>query len=172
MKKSFFASLLCCENSENNEGNRLRNKFLQSLHTLMEHMGVADNYEAWKETVKQGKYAFFASWMEQRGEVYLSKICHVDLDDTISDELLDSLDDAIFSLEMASEIDDPEVLCADIADALHDLAKAIERYAVNCDVDAFSTEIDEPLYVVDPVEYICQDESSPNSEDFLFSMAA
>ena len=59
------------------------------------------------------------------------KICSVNLDNTISDRLLDQFDEAIFKLQMTSAVDDTEVLAADVADVLVDLADAIERYSKN-----------------------------------------
>lgn len=59
------------------------------------------------------------------------KICSANLDNTISDRLLDQFDEAIFKLQMTSAVDDTEVLAADVADVLVDLADAIERYGKN-----------------------------------------
>ena len=59
------------------------------------------------------------------------KICSANLDNTISDRLLDQFDEAIFKLQMTSAVDDTEVLAADVADVLVDLADAIERYSKN-----------------------------------------
>lgn len=86
------------------------------------------NYVQWKSAAKKGRYSFFVPWLEQEGEQYLLKICSANLDNTISDQLLDQFDEAIFKLQMTSAVDDVEVLAADVADVLVDLADAIERY--------------------------------------------
>ena len=59
------------------------------------------------------------------------KICSANLDNTISDRLLDQFDEAIFKLCITSAVDDTEVLAADVADVLVDLADIIERYGKN-----------------------------------------
>ena len=71
---------------------------------------------------------------EENGENSIDrclKICSANLDNTISDRLLDQFDETIFKLQMTSAVDDTEVLAADVADVLIDLADAIERYDKN-----------------------------------------
>lgn len=57
----------------------------------------------------------------------MSEICNVDLTDYTSDSLLDQFDESLFALQMATEVDDVEVLVADIADVIVNLANAIKE---------------------------------------------
>ena len=119
-----------------NEGIRLWTETLKTLQNTMERMtpslsGTDYSYTQWKNAAKKERYSFFVSWLEQEGEQYLLKICSANLDNTISDRLLDQFDEAIFKLQMTSAVDDAEVFAADVADVLADLADAIERYGKN-----------------------------------------
>lgn len=156
------------------EGMRLWRETLQTLQNVMGRMtpslsGVDYTYEQWKSLAKKGQYGFFVAWMENEGEQYLSRICSVNLDDSPSDRLLDQFDEAVFELQMASEVDDVEVLAADIADVLVALSRAIEQYGQH---DENTYVYDEDI-VVDPAESSFECESSPSGcEDFFISIAA
>lgn len=136
MISKFFMPFVQNIHHNDSEGVRLWTKILNTLQNVMERMtpslsSMDYNYAQWKNAAKKGRYSFFVSWLEQEGEQYLLKICSANLDDTISDRLLDQFDEAIFKLQMTSTVDDAEVLAADVADVLIDLADAIERYGKN-----------------------------------------
>lgn len=136
ISKFFMPFIMHDTPHNNNEGIYLWTEILKALQNVMERMtpSLSDtnySYTQWKNAAQKGRYSFFVSWLEQEGEQYLSKICSANLDDTISDRLLDQFDEAIFKLQMTSAVDDTEVLAADIADVLIDLADSIERYGKN-----------------------------------------
>lgn len=137
MVSKFFIHFIMHDIHHNdNEGIRLWTETLKVLQNLMERMipslsGMNYSYTQWKNAAKKGRYSFFVSWPEQEGEQYLLKICSANLDNTISNRLLDQFDEAVFKLQMTSAVDDTEVLAADVVDVLVDLADAIERYSKN-----------------------------------------
>lgn len=156
------------------EGMRLWKETLKALQNVMERMapslsGVDYTYAQWKSVAQKGQYSFFIAWLEREGEQYLSKICSTNLDDSTSDRLLDQFDEAVFELQMASEVDDVEVLAADIADVLVALSRAVEQYGHH---DENVYVYDEDI-VVDSTESSFECESSPSGcEDFFISIAA
>ena len=81
----------------------------------------------WKYIANKGPYQFFVSWLDDKGEQYLFDICNTDLTDCTSYNLLDKLDESLFTLQMARKVDDVEVFAADIADVLVSLADAIKN---------------------------------------------
>lgn len=136
MVSKFFMPFVQDIHHNDSEGVRLWMETLKALQNVIERMtlslsGTDYSYTQWKNAAKKERYSFFVSWLEQKGEQYLLKICSANLDNTISDRLLDQFDEAIFKLQMTPAVDDTEVLAADVADVLVDLADAIERYGKN-----------------------------------------
>ena len=137
MISKFFVLFIMHDTHHNdNEGIRLWTETLKTLQNVMERMtpSLSDmdySYIQWKNAAKKERYSFFVSWLEQEGEQCLLKICSANLDNNISDRLLDQFDEAIFKLRITSAVNDTEVLAADVADVLVDLADAIERYSKN-----------------------------------------
>lgn len=136
MISKFFMPFVQDIYHNDSEGVRLWMETLKALQNEMERMtpslsGTDYNYAQWKNAAKKGRYSFFVLWLEQEGEQYLLKIYSANLNNIISDRLLDQFDEAIFKLQMTSTVDDAEVFAADVADVLVDLADAIERYGKN-----------------------------------------
>ena len=136
MISKFFIPFVQNIHHNDSEGVRLWTKILKTLQNVMERMtpslsGMDYSYTQWKNAAKKERYSFFVSWLEQEGEQCLLKICSANLDNNISDRLLDQFDEAIFKLRITSAVDDTEVLAADVADVLVDLADSIERYGKN-----------------------------------------
>ena len=107
-------------------------RILQELQDVMKRMtpsllGEDCTYEQWKYIVNKGQYNFFVAWLDDKGEQYLSDICNANIKEGTSDSLLDQFDESIFALQMAAEVDDTEVLAADIADVVVNLANAIKE---------------------------------------------
>ncbi len=107
-------------------------RILQELQGAMKRMtpSLLDGdctYEQWKHIANKGQYNFFVAWLDDKGEQYLSDICNTNIAEDASDRLLDQFDEALFALQMAAEVDDAEVLAADIADVVVNLANAIKE---------------------------------------------
>lgn len=107
-------------------------RILQELQDAMKRMtpsllGEDCTYEQWKYIANKGQYNFFVAWLDDKGEQYLSDICNANIAEDTSDRLLDQFDEFLFALQMAKEIDDIEVLAADIADVIVNLANAIKE---------------------------------------------
>lgn len=106
-------------------------KILKELQDVMKHMtpsllGEDCTYEQWKYIANKGQYHFFVSWLDDKGEQYLQDICNAIITEDTSDSLLDQFDGFLFALQMAAEVDNAEVLAADIADVVVNLANAIK----------------------------------------------
>lgn len=107
-------------------------RILQELQDAMKRMtpslsGEDCTYEQWKHIANKGQYNFFVAWLDDKGEQYLSDICNANIVDGTSDSLLDQFDETLFALQMATEVDDAEVLAAGIADAIVNLAIVIKE---------------------------------------------
>ena len=107
-------------------------RILQELQDAMKRMtpslsGEDCTYEQWKHIANKGQYHFFVVWLDDKGEQYLSDICNTNIAGDASDRLLDQFDESLFALQMDSEVDDVEVLAADIADVVVNLANAIKE---------------------------------------------
>lgn len=161
-----------------NEGIRLWNDTLQALARVMEKMtpslsGKDYTYEQWVSEANRESYGFFVSWLKEKGERCLTTICNAELNDVTSEQLLDRFDEAVFELQMAEEVDDKEILAADIADVLVDLSSAIECYEQH---DGNTIVFDEDIELNLPessFEGMDQDESSLSvCEDFFISDVA
>ena len=119
------------DSNTDSEGVRLWREILQALQDAMKRMapslsGEDCTYEQWKCVANKGQYQFFVSWLDDTGEQYLYEICNANLIDS-SDIFIDQLDEYIFALQMAEEVDDAEVFAADIVDVLISLADAIKK---------------------------------------------
>ena len=165
------------DSNSDSEGVRLWREILQALQDAMKRMapslsGEDCTYEQWKHAANEGAYHFFVSWLDDKGERCLSRICGASLTDCTSDRLLDRFDEALFALQMAAEVDDAEVLAADVADVLVDLTDAIERYGQH-DGDVVYDEDIEFVSAESSFECMDQSESSPSGcEGFFVSIAA
>ena len=107
-------------------------RILQKLQDVMKRMtpSLLDEdctYEQWKYIANKGQYNFFVTWLDDKGEQYLSDICNANIADDASDRLLDQFDKTLFALQMTAEVDDVEVLVADIADVIVNLANAVKE---------------------------------------------
>lgn len=107
-------------------------RILQELQDVMKRMtpSLLDEdctYEQWKHIANKGQYNFFVSWLDDKGEQYLLDICNANIVEDASDRLLDQFDESLFALQMAAEVDDVEVLAADIVDVIVNLANAIKE---------------------------------------------
>ena len=107
-------------------------RILQELQDAMKRMtpsllGEDCTYDQWKYIANKGQYNFFVAWLDDKGEQYLSDICNTNIAEDASDRLLDQFDESLFALQMATEIDDAEVLSADIADVVSNLANVIKE---------------------------------------------
>ena len=107
-------------------------KILQELQDAMKRMtpsllGEDCTYEQWKHIANKGQYNFFVTWLDDKGEQYLSDICNTNIVEDASNRLLDQFDGSLFALQMATEVDDAEVLAADIVDVVVNLANVIKE---------------------------------------------
>jgi len=107
-------------------------RILQELQDAMKRMtpsllGEDCTYEQWKYIANKGQYNFFVTWLDDKGEQYLSDICNTNIIEDASDRLLDQFDETLFALQMATEVDDAEVLAADIVDVIVNLANAVKE---------------------------------------------
>ena len=145
------------DSNTDSEGVRLWREILQALQDAMKRMapslsGEDCTYEQWKHAANEGSYHFFVSWLDDKGER--------------------CFDEALFALQMAAEVDDAEVLAADVADVLVDLTDAIERYGQH-DGDVVYDEDIEFVSAESSFECMDQSESSPSGcEGFFVSIAA
>ncbi len=164
--------------SNDNEGIHLWGDTLKALEVILKKMtpslaGEDCTYEKWQSVAKKGPYRFFALWLEKKGELYLSKICGMNLNEGMPERLLDCFDEAIFDLQMASEVDDEEVLAADVADVLTDLSMVIEQYEQHDENVIVYDEDIELSSSESSFECMNQNESSLDScGDFFISVAA
>ena len=105
-------------------------KILKELRDVMKHMTPSllsedCTYEQWKYIANKGQYHFFVSWLDDKGEQCLTDICNASIIEGTSDSLLDQFDEFLFALQMTAEVDDAEVLAADITDVVVNLANAV-----------------------------------------------
>ena len=132
MNNKFWVYFIQQDNSNADTNSAYLWRILQELQNVMKRMtpSLLDEdctYEQWKHIANKGQYNFFVTWLDDKGEQYLSDICNANITEGTSDSLLDQFDESIFALQMAAEVDDAEVLAADIADAVVDLANAIKE---------------------------------------------
>lgn len=132
MNNKFWIYFIQHDNSNTYINSAYLCRILQELQDAMKRMtpsllGEDCTYEQWKHIANKGKYNFFVAWLDDKGEQYLSDICNANIAEDASDRLLDQLDESLFALQMAKEIDDIEVLAADIADVVVNLANVIKE---------------------------------------------
>lgn len=133
MNNKFWAYFI--QHDNNNTDTKsvyLWRKILKELQDVMKHMTPSllsedCTYEQWKYIANKGKYHFFVSWLDDKGEQYLADICNANIVEDASDSLLDQFDETLFALQMAAEVDAVEVLAADIVDVIVNLANAIKE---------------------------------------------
>lgn len=132
MNNKFWIYFIQHDNSNTDIKSAYLWKILQELRDAMKRMtpsllGEDCTYEQWKHITNKGQYNFFVAWLDDKGEQYLSDICNANIVDCVSDRLLDQFDESIFALQMAAEVDDVEVLAADIVDVIVNLANVIKE---------------------------------------------
>ena len=132
MNNKFWIYFIQHDNGNTDIKNAYLWKILQELQDVMKRItpsliGEDCTYEQWKHITNKGQYNFFVTWLDDKGEQYLSDICNANIAEDTSDRLLDQFDESLFALQMAKEIDDTEVFAADIADVIVNLANAIKE---------------------------------------------
>ena len=132
MNNTFWIYFIQHDNSNTDINSVYLWRILQELQDAMKRMtpSLFDEdctYEQWKYIANKGQYNFFVAWLDDKGEQYLSDICNTNIAEDASDSLLDQFDESLFALQMATEVDDAEVLAADIADVVVNLANAIKE---------------------------------------------
>ena len=132
MNNKFWMCFIQHDNGNTDINSAYLWRILQELQDTMKRMtpSLLDKdctYEQWKYVANKGQYNFFVAWLDDKGEQYLSDICNANIVEGVSDSLLDQFDESLFALQMATEVDDAEVLAADIADVVVNLANAIKE---------------------------------------------
>lgn len=132
MNNKFWIYFIQHDNSNTDIKSAYLWRILQELQDAMKRMtpSLLDEdctYEQWKQIVNKGQYNFFVAWLDDKGEQYLSDICNANITEDASDRLLDQFDESLFALQMAAKVDDAEVLAADIADVIVNLANAVKE---------------------------------------------
>ena len=132
MNNKFWIYFIQHDNGNTDIKNAYLWKILQELQDVMKRItpsliGEDCTYEQWKHITNKGQYNFFVTWLDDKGEQYLSDICNANIAEDTSDRLLDQFDESLFALQMAKEIDDTEVFAADIADVVVNLANAVKE---------------------------------------------
>ncbi|MBP3721926.1 MAG: hypothetical protein J6I62_01560 [Selenomonadaceae bacterium] len=129
MERIFFGK---CFNVSDTIGNRRLNKCLRKIETkFVDIFDIStegfDSFSEWAKVVANEKpeVSYLFEWMKE--DSCFCDFGHLELEDLVSDELLDEFSMVDAMLEDMDKDDDIEVLCSDVADMVYFLDKALKK---------------------------------------------